>query len=119
MNYSPEITGIGKYTGEMAKYLAEQNYNVQVLTGFPYYPEWKIKGGYAGYRFQKEHLDGVSVLRCPLYVPKKITTFYRIMQDLSFFISSFFASIFILSKKNKFDFIVSVSPSIFTGINGI
>jgi colanic acid biosynthesis glycosyl transferase WcaI len=119
MNYFPEMTGIGKYTGEMAAYLAKQNFTVQVVTGLPYYPEWKVKEGYSKFTFQRECLDGVSVLRCPLYIPKKLTSFYRIIQDLSFFISSFIATLFLLLKKKKYDLIVSISPSIFTGINGI
>ena len=52
MNYFPELTGIGKYTGEMAVYLAEKKFNVQVLTGLPYYPDWKIKAGYSKFKFQ-------------------------------------------------------------------
>ena len=119
MNYFPELTGIGKYTGEMAVYLAEKKFNVQVLTGLPYYPDWKIKAGYSKFKFQNEYIDGVNVLRCPIYVPKKITTFYRIIQDLSFFVSSFIGTLLLLLKKKQFDLIVTVSPSLFTGLNGI
>ena len=33
INYSPELTGIGKYSGEMARWLAAQGHDVRVVTG--------------------------------------------------------------------------------------
>lgn len=38
INYSPELTGIGKYTGEMVEWLAAQGHEVRVITAPPYYP---------------------------------------------------------------------------------
>mgnify|MGYP000361579487 CR=1 FL=1 len=32
INYSPELTGIGKYTGEMVEWLAAQGHEVRVIT---------------------------------------------------------------------------------------
>lgn len=46
INYAPELTGIGKYTGEMAKWLASQGHIVKIITAKPYYPEWKIDKKY-------------------------------------------------------------------------
>ena len=45
INFSPELTGIGKYTGELAEWLSEEN-EVRVISSPPYYPEWKIKEKY-------------------------------------------------------------------------
>ena len=42
INYSPELTGIGKYTGEMGSWLALQGHDVNVVTAVPYYPEWEV-----------------------------------------------------------------------------
>jgi colanic acid biosynthesis glycosyl transferase WcaI len=44
---SPELTGIGKYSGEMAEWLAAQGHEVRVVTAPPYYPQWKVAEGYA------------------------------------------------------------------------
>ena len=41
INYSPELTGIGKYTGEMVEWLAAQGHEVRVITAPPYYPDRK------------------------------------------------------------------------------
>ena len=42
INFAPELTGIGKYTGEMAAWLAERGHAVRVVTAPPYYPDWKV-----------------------------------------------------------------------------
>ena len=39
INYSPELTGIGKYTGEMVEWLAAQGHEVRVINAPPYYPQ--------------------------------------------------------------------------------
>lgn len=38
INYSPELTGIGKYTGEMVAWMAREGHEVRVITAPPYYP---------------------------------------------------------------------------------
>lgn len=47
INFSPELTGIGKYSGEMAEWLAAQGHEVRVVTAPPYYPQWQVADGYA------------------------------------------------------------------------
>ena len=41
LNFTPELTGIGKYTGELAAWLAARGHAVRVVTAPPYYPAWK------------------------------------------------------------------------------
>jgi colanic acid biosynthesis glycosyl transferase WcaI len=38
VNFAPEPTGIGKYSGEMAAWLAAQGHEVRVVAAPPYYP---------------------------------------------------------------------------------
>lgn len=114
INYAPELTGIGKYTGEMASWLVRQGHTVHVVTGMPYYPEWKIKSGYGRKLWHKEVVDGVSVYRCPLYVPQKVNALKRIVHEFSFTVST----IPILFKKlfaKRYDVVVSVSPPFHLG----
>ena len=42
INFAPEPTGIGKYTGEMAAWLAAAGNEVRVIAAPPYYPAWSI-----------------------------------------------------------------------------
>ena len=52
---------------EFARALSERGHQVQVLTGFPNFPIGKLYSGYQQKFFQREKLDGVSVVRVPLY----------------------------------------------------
>ncbi len=88
INYSPELTGIGKYTGEMAVWLAAQGHDVRVVTAPPYYPQWQIADGYAN-KWQVDQTEGVIVYRCPLWVPSKVSGLKRIIHLASFAVASF------------------------------
>jgi colanic acid biosynthesis glycosyl transferase WcaI len=70
LNFSPEPTGVGKYSGEMAAWLASRGHRVTAVSAPPYYPFWRIGEGYRAWRWQRERVGGTSVIRCPLYVPQ-------------------------------------------------
>jgi len=78
INYSPELTGIGKYTGDMAIWLTAQGHEVHVVNAPPYYPQWHVAAGYAN-KWHMEQTDGVVVFRCPLWVPAKVSVLKRII----------------------------------------
>jgi colanic acid biosynthesis glycosyl transferase WcaI len=88
INYSPELTGIGKYNGEMATWLAEQGHEVRVVTAHPYYPDWKVFPDHCSWRYARTRENGVTVIRCPLYVPAKPTALKRLLHLASFSFSS-------------------------------
>ncbi len=88
INYTPEQVGIGKYTGEMAAWLAEQGHRVRVLTAPPYYPAWRVREGYHAWRYQYELRSGVEVWRCPVWVPLHPSGVTRVIHLLSFTFSS-------------------------------
>ena len=54
INYSPELTGIGKYTGEMVEWLAAQGHEVRVITAPPYYPQWQGGENYSAWRYKRK-----------------------------------------------------------------
>ncbi|NRA79516.1 MAG: WcaI family glycosyltransferase [Pseudoalteromonas sp.] len=112
LNYSPELTGIGKYNGEMAERLQKSGVEVGSIVAPPYYPEWRVKQQYKSYLYKNESVNGVSVTRCPLYVPSKVTTIKRLLHLSTFAVSS---SVALLSKliKNKPDVIFLVQPTLF------
>ena len=70
LNFAPELTGIGKYSGEMAAFLAQKGHEVRVVTTPPYYPQWRIMAGYSGAAYTTEQWQGVTVYRCPLWLPR-------------------------------------------------
>lgn len=125
-NFSPELTGIGKYNGEMINWLAKMGYDCSVLTAYPYYPFWKVQEPYSKkrrlYSYEEKQIEDtgarVRIYRCPLYVPAKPTGFRRIMLDFSFFMSAFFRLLTLLFYP-KFDFVIAVAPSFQVGLLGV
>jgi len=88
LNYRPELTGIGKYTGEMCSWLAARGHEVRVVTTPPYYPAWRIGEGYKnGYQVERE-APSLDVYRCPLYVPERPSGIKRMAHLFSFALSS-------------------------------
>lgn len=84
INFAPELTGIGKYTGEMVAWLAARGHEVRVITAPPYYPEWKVRDGYSSNRYVRETWCGAEIFRTPLWVPKKVSGLTRIGHLASF-----------------------------------
>ncbi len=84
INYSPEVVGIGRYTGELGAFLASRGHAVTVLTAPPYYPTWQVPEAYRKPAWRRERLAGVEVLRAPLYAPARVTGRGRVLHELSF-----------------------------------
>lgn len=111
LNYAPELTGIGKYNGELAPFLAEQGITTHVITAPPYYPEWKLHPGYTNGWSTVSAAPNLIVYRCPLYVPKRVSTIKRLLHLFSFAISSAVTLFSMLSKKP--DFVFVIQPTLF------
>jgi colanic acid biosynthesis glycosyl transferase WcaI len=88
LNFWPELTGIGKYSGEMASWLAGRGHAVDVVTAPPYYPGWQVPAGYSAARYQRETVGTVTVTRCPLWVPRRLSTWRRLVHLASFALAS-------------------------------
>lgn len=88
LNYAPEVVGVGKYTTEAAEWLSAQGHRVVAVTAPPHYPDWRIAPGYHGGRYQRRIENGVTVIRCPIWMPRKLNAAQRILSTLSFAVSS-------------------------------
>jgi colanic acid biosynthesis glycosyl transferase WcaI len=108
INFKPELTGIGKYSGEMSDWLSDQKHEIRVITTPPYYPDWSIKAGYSN--FYNVECENYKVYRCPVWVPNKASGIKRIFHLLSFVISSF--PVLILQYLWKPDVVFTVEPTI-------
>jgi colanic acid biosynthesis glycosyl transferase WcaI len=109
--FQPDLIGIGKYTGEMAAWLAQQGHDVRVIAAPPYYPEWRIKDGYTGGRYKIERSKNLLVWRCPVWVPGRPTGIKRILHYVSFALSS--APVVIRQALRRPDVIIVVAPPLF------
>ncbi|HEY9175919.1 MAG TPA: glycosyltransferase family 4 protein [Verrucomicrobiae bacterium] len=73
---------------QFAQALQARGHSVQVLTGFPNYPGGKIYPGYRVRLWQREVLRGIPVLRVCLYPSHSRSAIGRILNYLSFALSS-------------------------------
>lgn len=115
INYAPELTGIGKYTGDMGAWLAQQGETVEVITTMPYYPEWSVHTSHRGKWWHTEQRDGVQVHRCPFYVPSNVTSLKRILHEFSFVLSSLVYWLPIFFGK-RYDVVICLSPPFHLGL---
>ena len=88
-NFAPEPTGIGKYSGDMAWWLADQGHEVRVVCAPPYYPNWQVDRKYRWPPYRREKWRRVDVWRTPLWVPRSPSGLTRLLHLLSFAIASF------------------------------
>jgi colanic acid biosynthesis glycosyl transferase WcaI len=91
INFSPELTSTGKYTGELAEWLAARGHEIRVVTAPPHYPQWKVFHGYSSWQFSREKgvPAGVDIFRCPVWIPRMPRGLQRLLYLGSFFLSSF------------------------------
>ncbi|PTB20572.1 colanic acid biosynthesis glycosyltransferase WcaI [Trinickia symbiotica] len=84
LNYAPELTGVGKYSGELVESLTEHGGEAAVVAAQPYYPGWRIFDGFRNRYAIERTRPGVTVYRCPLYVPARPSGAKRLLHHASF-----------------------------------
>lgn len=99
-----------------AKELQKRGHEVSVLTGFPNYPGGKIYDGYKLKLYQKELIDGIHVLRVPLYPSHDKSVIKRILNYISF---AFMAMIFGIFFIKKHDVLYTYHPPLTVGVAAI
>lgn len=107
LNFFPESTAIGLYSTQLAQYLEAEGYALDVITAFPYYPQWKIAADYQNKSsYLKEELGNINLYRYKQYVPAQPTFAKRIVHIISFTWGSFWN----LWKIKKCDIVISIVP---------
>ena len=115
VNFYPEDSAIGLYSTQMMEFLSNCNYSIDVITGFPYYPQWEIKESYKTKpKFVTEKFGNINIYRYKQFVPKSPNFFKRIIHLLDFTVGCLFN----LRKIKETDIIIVIVPftsSIFLG----
>lgn len=104
----PQIKGLS-----FAKKLRELGNEVEVLTGYPNYPEGKIYPGYSIKPFQVQTMEGIRVMRVPLYPSHDTSSFRRILNYVSFGFTSFLAGLLMV---RRIDAIYACGPPVTVGV---
>lgn len=85
--YDPEPV----YKGQaFAEAISKAGYRVEVVTGFPNYPDGKFYNGYRVSPLKRSKKNGVSITRLALYPSHGESKFGRVLNYVSFMLSAFF-----------------------------
>jgi colanic acid biosynthesis glycosyl transferase WcaI len=113
-NFSPELNAPASRTHEHARYWVKWGHDVTVLTCAPNFPDGKVFPGYRNSWYQSEIIDGIKVVRVKTYIAENKGFLIRILDYVSFMLSSFVFGLF----QKKPDLIVATSPQFFTAVGG-
>lgn len=110
LNYAPESSGIAPYTSGLANGLASLGLRVNVTTGFPHYPQWRIHRGFSGSTVKEEY-GRLHITRLRHYVPRKPRLVNRLIMEVSYALRA------VLADWKSPEIVIFVTPALFaTGI---
>lgn len=112
-NFPPEVNAPATRTLEHCKEWVKAGHEVTVITCHPNYPIGKVYSGYKNCWKSVEEVEGIKVIRVWTYIASNKGFAKRILDYISFSITSFFAGLFL-----KCDIIVATSPQFFTALSG-
>ena len=98
-HYDPEHFKIN----EAVKWLTEEGFQLHLVTGWPNYPQGKIFKGYGPFKKSFERKENLTIRRLPLIPRGNGSKSRLIINYLSYFLSTFFYTIFLILFKKKFD----------------
>ncbi len=112
-NFPPEVNAPATRTFEHCVQWSMQGAKVTVITCAPNFPQGQVYPGYRNKIYQKEIVQGITVIRVWSYISANEGFVKRILDYVSFAISAFIAGLFI-----KSDVIIATSPQFFTALSG-
>lgn len=116
LNYAPEPVGIGPYTAGLAEALAGRGHAVSAVVGQPYYPQWRKDPAYAGgWRRTVEH--GVTLVRCPHFVPANPGGLKRLLHLSSFALSALLPAVR-SARRERPGVVLVIAPALFSVVTG-
>ncbi|MFL5679351.1 MAG: glycosyltransferase [Chloroflexota bacterium] len=105
INYAPEETGIGPYTAGLAEHLFGLGHQVEVVTGLPHYPHWRVPREFRRRR-RPEFVAGVRVSRVWHYVPARQSALRRAAYEATFLGTA------LLARHKRPDAVIGIVPSL-------
>lgn len=112
-NFPPESNAPANRVFEHGREWIKKGHKVTVITCAPNFPEGRLFKGYKNKWIFKENIEGMDVWRVKTYIAANIGFWRRILDFLSFMMSSMFFGIF----TRKIDIVIGTSPQFFTAIS--
>jgi len=113
--FPPEGNAPASRTYENCKRWVQAGHEVTVVTCAPNVPNGVVYDGYRNRLCQRQMIDGVKVIRVWTYMAANKGIFRRILNYVSFMLSSVFFSLFL----KRPDVIIATSPQFFCGWAGV
>ncbi|MDC3276729.1 glycosyltransferase family 4 protein [Flavobacteriaceae bacterium] len=98
-HYDPEHFKIN----EAVNWLAQEGFQLHVLTGWPNYPDGKIFKGYGLFKKSFERRGNLTIRRLPLIPRGNGSKLRLIINYLSFFLSTFTYTLYLIFFEKKYD----------------
>lgn len=112
--FPPEVNAPASRTYEHCRHWVKAGHQVSVVTCAPNHPQGKVYDGYRNTLFQREHKDGIEVIRLWTYVTANEGFIKRTLNYISFMIATIIAAPFLA----KTDVVITTSPQFFNGLAG-
>ena len=113
-NFPPEVNALATRLYEHARTWVSEGREVVVMTDVPNFPEGVVYEGYKN-AYSEETMDGIEVVRVPLYIVANEGAIKRIMSFISFMMSTIWYS---RKLNGSFDIVVASSPQFFAAVGG-
>jgi len=114
--FPPEMGAPSARVHELSREWVRMGHQVTVLTGFPNHPVGVVFPGYRGQMIRREAVDGIRVVRIPIYAAPNKAFFKRVLNYSSFWLS---ASTFGPFLTERPDVVVATSPQFLTAVAGL
>lgn len=101
-HYYPETFKIN----DVVTWIKEDNSHVRVITQIPNYPKGNFFKGYGFFNKSNEKFEKQIINRLPVIPRKSGTFFFLTLNYISYFISSFFFTLFLIFFVKKYDYIL-------------
>jgi glycosyltransferase involved in cell wall biosynthesis len=113
--FPPEMGAPAARVHEMSREWVRLGHQVTVLTGFPNHPTGVIPSEYRGQWLRRDIVDGIQVVRVPIYAAANKGFAKRIANYLSFGASASAVGPFVAERP---DLVIATSPQFLTAIAG-
>jgi colanic acid biosynthesis glycosyl transferase WcaI len=115
--FPPEMGAPAARVYELSREWAALGHDVTVLTGFPNHPTGVVPPAYRGEAFRRERVDGIEVVRTPIYAAPNAGILRRAANYGSYALSASTVGAFLARRRP--DVLIATSPQLLTAVAGL
>ena len=115
--FPPEMGAPAARVHELSRAWVARGHAVTVLTAFPHHPSGVIPPAYRGFRYLRETVDGIDVLRTWVYATANKGFARRTLSYVSFMLSAVLIGLPGLLAR-RYDVVIATSPQFFVAVAG-